>query len=435
MYQKQSLESGVRKRTVSNPEAFDLDFRPRSYWGPQNIGTWIGSHVKGELRKRQALEDNEVDHFDPEIFSESLSDEHRAAVGKVHPWFMGGEYLPNLLENEVEIARITKKSTTMDVVSIRARKTKHRILYRIVDEYEPDLWEEQYSLTKKTSIKPLSLRELIELIDRACEGGLVGAGREANYVGSGEELEDPEDYYDFETASSAFYPELERWYDTLNEEWLRNERESLPRRQQEKGERLAAEIAAIRTAAEKADPTALTDLGYNHFLGRGVEHSRGKAVECWKRASELGDPSGTLNLATCLRDGIGVAPDQKRALELYERLAEDRFYPGLKLAGYCRHVGIGCEPDRQEALRWYFELAKSAGKDVFSDDLVNCLRNMDGGSIIEKEAINWIREAAELGLAGQNMLAKLADGKTEDPAKHDAGVGWLSGSQPLRRMN
>ena len=44
---------------------------------------------------------------------------------------MGGEYLPDLLPNEVEIARVVLKSTTMDVQSIRARRTKHRIIYRI----------------------------------------------------------------------------------------------------------------------------------------------------------------------------------------------------------------------------------------------------------------------------------------------------------------
>jgi hypothetical protein len=57
---------------------------------------------------------------------------------------MGGEYLPNLMPNEVEIARVTMTSTTMDVISIRARHTKHKIIYRIVDEYmEPD--DDRYS--------------------------------------------------------------------------------------------------------------------------------------------------------------------------------------------------------------------------------------------------------------------------------------------------
>ena len=142
---------------------------------------------------------------------------------------MGGEYLPDLISNEVEIARITMQSTTMDVISIRARRTKHRIIYRVVDEYEPEFWERQYSLTKRTSVRPLSFGELIRLIDNACDGGLVGAYRVANYDWDHDE---PDDYYDFETASSTFYPELKGWYDQLNMEWLEREREALPTRRE-----------------------------------------------------------------------------------------------------------------------------------------------------------------------------------------------------------
>ena len=78
--------------------------------------------------------------------------------------FMGGEYLPDLLPDEVEIARATLKSTTMDVISVRARPTKHRIIYRIVDEYyDENLFH--YHLIQKTSIRPLTMRQLIALID------------------------------------------------------------------------------------------------------------------------------------------------------------------------------------------------------------------------------------------------------------------------------
>lgn len=413
------------KRNISQSRNFNLDYRPNSYWGPQDLQTSIGSRVKGELRRRQALEDSETGHFDPEIIAQSLTDEHRLAAGLVHPWFMGGEYLPDLMSTEVEIARIVLKSTTMDVVSIRARKTKRRIIYRIVDEYEPEFWAD-YSLTKRTSVKPLSMREVVDLIDNAREGGLVGSGREFNYQIGGA---DPQDYYDFEKATSVFYPELARWYDELNDEWLRNERDELPRRQKIQDELLNTEISAAREAAENDDPGALNALGYNYFLGRGVERNLEKAVEFWTRSSELGDPRGTFNLGVCLHDGMGVPRNQKRALELYEMLAEDRYYVGLKMAGYCRHVGIGCQPDKQKALRWYFEMAKSKGKNHFNAEIVKCLRNMSGKSRLEREVINWIRDAATLGVAGQNMLAALSAGKTEDPVKHDAGVGYLGTGQ------
>jgi hypothetical protein len=56
-------------------------------------------------------------------------------------------------------------------------------------------------------------------MDNAQEDGLVGGAREFNYREGG----DAEEIYDFETASSSYYPELSKWYDEANEEWLDKE--------------------------------------------------------------------------------------------------------------------------------------------------------------------------------------------------------------------
>ena len=211
---------------MPDPKKYNLEFRPRSYWGPQEVDTHVGARVKGELRRKQALKDLEEGHADPEIISESLTEEHRTAAGAVHPWLMGGEYLPDLLPNEVEICRIVLKSTTMDVFSIRARKQKHRIVYNINDEYG----ETDYILPQKTSLKPLSMRQLVIIIDNSkfksiemiepsdaedIRGGLVLEGIithvEAGYT--------PEEMQDFTTAHSVFYPEIEDYYEDYKEEW------------------------------------------------------------------------------------------------------------------------------------------------------------------------------------------------------------------------
>jgi hypothetical protein len=200
---------------MPDPKKYNLDFRPVSYWGPQKVETHVAARVKGELRRQQAIRDLEENHADHEIISESLIDEHRRAAGAVHPWLMGGEYLSDLKPNEVEIARVVMRSTTMDVISIRARKTKNRIIYKIEDEYPEDELQ-NFFLTKKTSKLPLTLGELIKLIDNAVDGGLVGSGRSWQY----EEDYSAEEIYEFETASSAFYAELSGWYDEANKEWL-----------------------------------------------------------------------------------------------------------------------------------------------------------------------------------------------------------------------
>ena len=78
------------------------------------------------------------------------------------PSWMGGEYLPDLLPGEVEIARIVIESLTQDVVSIRARRrgSERRIVYRVVDEFESG-----FDFSPRSSRQPLSHDELVRLID------------------------------------------------------------------------------------------------------------------------------------------------------------------------------------------------------------------------------------------------------------------------------
>ena len=96
----------------------------------------------------------------PEFLAKSaLSEEERRAIGRIHPALMGGEYLPDLDETEIEIARISIRSTTGDVTSLYARRGEGCIHYRVVDEYDGD------TLTgdnERSSDKPLTLGELYE---------------------------------------------------------------------------------------------------------------------------------------------------------------------------------------------------------------------------------------------------------------------------------
>ena len=104
------------------------------------------------------------------------------------------------------------------------------------------------------------------------------------------------------------------------------------------------------------------------------------------------------------------------------------------MAGFCRHVVIGCRPDRLLTLRWYFDIATGWGKERFADDLVRCSRNTDHKTELGRDAIAWIRDAAKIWAAGQDMLLSLDEGPTSDPVAHDAGVGYL-GTDPLVRVD
>jgi len=126
------------------------------------------------------------------------------------------DFLPEREGGEVEIALISLASVTGDVISIRARRWGRRIAYRIVDEYDT-----HFRFKPKSSMQPLSMGELVALIDGATghlDGdakGLTSAYRSYNLDGC-----DAADLVDFVTISSPFYPELQAYYAEEAREWL-----------------------------------------------------------------------------------------------------------------------------------------------------------------------------------------------------------------------
>lgn len=399
---------------------YDLKFTPQSYWGPQDVKTHFGSRIKGELRRKAAIKELGLGVADEGMLKSSLEEDERSAVGRDHPWFMGGEYLPDLRSNEVEIARVVLESTTMDVISIRARHTKNRIKYSVVDEYDS-----KFEFSPKSSKKPLALGQIINLVEEMTLDG-DSASPSAYRDSQGlDEVELIKEMKSFVSVSSQFYADLHPWFERDAEIWASDRLKELPVRLKKKSDAISNEVIQAQINSEKNDPLAMLSLGYWHFIGRGVEHSREKAISLWTQAADLGNARALFNLAVCYHDGLEVNRNQERALELYELLAEDGYYLGLKMAAFCRRTGIGCQKNIEKALKWNFKIAKGFGPERFDDGLVNCLRNMNGKSNLEKKAIKWIRDAANLGAAGQNMLNSLSQGKTDEPISHNAGIGYL----------
>ena len=116
---------------------------------------------------------------------------------------MGGEYLPDCLDEEVEIARVCYASTTADVTSIRARRVGPAIIcYRVVDEHGCN-----YELPLERSSQPLSLGQLIELIDKTNSDDGYGQGLVLPVLqGNYDAVPESENLRDFVSVESDFYP-------------------------------------------------------------------------------------------------------------------------------------------------------------------------------------------------------------------------------------
>ena len=137
--------------------------RPKSYWHDQDPLTAILRNVMGTERRamiRARWEDGNFEKLSEELTSETVNEDVRRGLGRIHPSFMGGEYLPPYFLGEREIARIELQSVTADVISVRARPLGSEILYRIVDEHHG-----VFTPWVETSDEPLSLGELIEFFE------------------------------------------------------------------------------------------------------------------------------------------------------------------------------------------------------------------------------------------------------------------------------
>jgi len=196
--QRQMGRCLVAKKHDPRPiSATSTKYRPRDYFGRYDLQTDLLTHVKGRARRsaiRQALDAGKISQVPSYIKAPELDELDRQMIGRIHPMYMGGEYLPKLKREEVEIARISIKSTTFDVTVLYARVVGQRIHYRVTDEYGGDTLAEP---NQRTSLRPLTMGQMIGFFLGAWD---LMACLEANFD------DDVEGMLEFFDGESEFYP-------------------------------------------------------------------------------------------------------------------------------------------------------------------------------------------------------------------------------------
>ena len=107
-------------------EGINLEFRPDTYFPESRDRAQLLSNIKGQARRElvsHQLDEQGFTSLDTFIARPELDDDQREAWGRVHPWMMGGEFLSDCESGEVEIARVSLKSTTFDQKSTIAMET------------------------------------------------------------------------------------------------------------------------------------------------------------------------------------------------------------------------------------------------------------------------------------------------------------------------
>ena len=191
--------------------SINLDFRPTTYFIPHALDEYLITRVKGDVLRQKLITlaaNGKHAEFEELLELITHSPEIQSGLEAIHPQFMGGNYLANLEPGEVEIARISIKSTTQDVNCVYAKMHSGKICLRVVDEYGGETLNEPSELTVE---EPLTLGDLTNFFLNACE--LEGT-LEANF---GNDLESSLDFF---TASSDFYPNLDKLVREIVEQYF-----------------------------------------------------------------------------------------------------------------------------------------------------------------------------------------------------------------------
>jgi len=124
--------------------------------------------IKGNIRRELALNSMDIDGPDsvPEEWrAHELAEELKCLLQQQHPRARGGEDLPDLMEGEVEVARMTlANSVHGEVTSLRAQRNPddNRILFRMDDEYGTE-----FSLPELDAEQGISVRQVLDLFTEA----------------------------------------------------------------------------------------------------------------------------------------------------------------------------------------------------------------------------------------------------------------------------
>lgn len=359
-------------------DATDYSYRPATYWPAAPTVEQLLSRIKGQARRDQAraiMESEGFSGLSAFVARQTLSDDDRAKWGAIHPLLMGGEYLPDLDDKQVEIARISLASTTGDQISVRAVGREGAIHYLVVDEYET----EYEVLPTSQSKEPLTLGELIALLDgtnHPDEGqdhfdGLVKSNWEftASYAEGG-----PDGLLEaigFVRVESGFYPDLTAHYAQEAHKWLSNR------------------IAEYEADDLNEYPDALYRLGDAYASGRVVPQDPALAASWWQRSGEQGSVAAQCALSGLYTIGRGVSQDFGQAVYWARQAAEAGHSLGQILLGFAYAEGNGVAQDDVEAHKW-FDLAaqqRPAGQPNADAERRDALaRRMSKAQVLEASA-------------------------------------------------
>ncbi len=158
-------------------------------------------------------------------------------------------------------------------------------------------------------------------------------------------------------------------------------------------------VKYYQMAAEKGSRDAQFNLGVHYQYGFGITKNVEEAVRWYRLAADQRQHQATGNLGYCYLHGLGVPQDYKEAVRLFERAALFGNNFAANNLGHCYELGLGVEQDFEKAFSEYSHAA-AAGLALAKCNLGSLIKRGLGVKARDpRRALQWFREAAELGCA------------------------------------
>lgn len=192
---------------MKKPTPIDFNQRPDRYWNDEDVLAELlrgvrDSEQRGRITKHWT--NGDIEKLEAEMDADGSDG-------------LGQGHMPGCMPWEKKIAVITLDSVNVDMISVRAIKSKDKIRYKVLDEYGS-----HFNLQREVSDLPLTLQEMINFIDQTSQEGLPG-GISLGYNQMNAEYSTRAELRHFTSIKSQLYPDLKKYYEQVFEEWSRFE--------------------------------------------------------------------------------------------------------------------------------------------------------------------------------------------------------------------
>ncbi|MDB5492614.1 MAG: Sel1 repeat domain protein [Micavibrio sp.] len=196
----------------------------------------------------------------------------------------------------------------------------------------------------------------------------------------------------------------------------------------------SAGIGSLSDRAEKGDPAAQYNLGYNYHAGEGVPQSDAEAFKWWNRAASQGNADAEFALGYMYDTKPGLK-DEDKAMSWYALAAEHGSLQAQDILGSMYFYGGHVQEDPERAFR-LFKNPAERGFINAQRGLCYLYQNPDIGGGDYVEAMKWCRKAAAQNDAvAMEEIGSLYERGQGVPANQETAFSWYYKSAENGNIN